>query len=1203
MVASLLARRIKSVLAALLIAASIIPTQALQALTATPATYSVSRHATSALANHEFRFVTPTGVDAASDTILLTYDTDFSFGSIAVGDIDVFHGPSTGLETGETLAASAAAGTWGVAISSNTITFTAPTDAALGEVSANDIVTIRIGTNASGGTNQITNPASAQQARIFLAGTFGDSNTVSVPIVGNDTVTVTATVTASTTGGGGGGGGSGDTVAPQLFNVQVINITSSTASVIWGTDESSDSAVEYGLLISYGSGTVSNSSFVINHQIDLSSLSPSTTYHFRVSSRDGASNLAVSGDYTFTTLGDTTAPVIFNVQVVDITDTSARVTWQTNEPTNSRVDYGTSTSYGLWLDDPGFVFSHSIVITGLTPLTLYNFNVTSNDAAGNAATSPNGTFTTTGDATPPANPFNFDATGGDSVVFLTWDLPPDPDLAGVRIVRRTDTFPTGPLDGTLVFTGLATSTNDTNVTNGITYYYGIFAFDSNNNYSSGALDSATPQGSFQPENTPAACSNGIDDDGDGDVDCIDSECAVLPICAGPQPENTPAACSNGVDDDQDGAIDCQDSECVPLQICAVPPQPTPENTNPLCSNAGDDDQDGLIDCADPGCVGLPVCAVTPPIIPPVEPIPSQPTSTPGGAIIVISPEFYGAGGTVQFIPDASREFGAPAGSAVLVVVPITGLGATPEQAFVTVGGSSYNLVLSPDGTSYRGTFIAPPAGTYPVSVAMTFEGGGAAVSNFSLLTQGGGQVVREGLGGLTDEPVPGANVTLFVEVGGIWQIWNSAPYGQANPQLTGSNGGFIFVVPNGRYYVQVEKEGFRTAVSVPRTITKGVFGELIGLIEIPPSFQDIVTSTLPLPEKAVEIVKNIVEQVGFVGTIIRSIIQQPIVQETVEQTVSPALLGIGILNVASALPLFNSLAFLQYLFTQPLLLLGRRRRKKWGVVYNSLSKQPIELAIVRLLHHESGLVVQTSVTDKYGRYSFAPKPGVYRLEVVKPGFVFPTQHLKDKQQDVDYLDLYHGLTIEVSKDEVIAANIPVDPVVAEETPRRVIFKKTLRIVQQNLSLVTVVASTIALLIIPSLQVALLTLSQVGLYLLFRRLAAPVSAKEWGIVFDALSRKPIDRVVVRIFDKKFNKLLETQVTDANGKYGFFVRRNVYYVTAEKTGYQKYISPDIDLTDKDEALVDQNIGMKTPVASVPTPPRTDSSPSLRGSTKQS
>jgi hypothetical protein len=112
---------------------------------------------------------------------------------------------------------------------------------------------------------------------------------------------------------------------------------------------------------------------------------------------------------------------------------------------------------------------------------------------------------------------------------------------------------------------------------------------------------------------------------------------------------------------------------------------------------------------------------------------------------------------------------------------------------------------------------------------------------------------------------------------------------------------------------------------------------------------------------------------------------------------------------------------------------------------------------------------------------------------------------------------------------------------------------------------------------PGIPTAVAVLVQVGLYLLFRRLALPRPVKNWGSAVDAKTRKPLGGVVVRIFDKKFNKLLETQVTGNGGTYGFFVRRSVYYVTAEKSGYQTYTSVDIDLTKMDETLVDWPISL--------------------------
>ena len=66
--------------------------------------------------------------------------------------------------------------------------------------------------------------------------------------------------------------------------------------------------------------------------------------------------------------------------------------------------------------------------------------------------------------------------------------------------------------------------------------------------------------------------------------------------------------------------------------------------------------------------------------------------------------------------------------------------------------------------------------------------------------------------------------------------------------------------------------------------------------------------------------------------------------------------------------------------------IGRRRRKKWGVIYNALTKLPVDLAIVRLMD-QSGKVIRSVVTDKEGRY-FIVGEGVYRVAVMKNGFVF-----------------------------------------------------------------------------------------------------------------------------------------------------------------------------------------------------------------------
>jgi len=99
-------------------------------------------------------------------------------------------------------------------------------------------------------------------------------------------------------------GGGPDTTPPVISSVSA-NPGSTGATITWITDEPSTSQVEYGETTSYGYATPEDTSLVTNHSVTLSGLSPSTLYHFRVKSKDASNNLAVSGDYTFTTTSAT----------------------------------------------------------------------------------------------------------------------------------------------------------------------------------------------------------------------------------------------------------------------------------------------------------------------------------------------------------------------------------------------------------------------------------------------------------------------------------------------------------------------------------------------------------------------------------------------------------------------------------------------------------------------------------------------------------------------------------------------------------------------------------------------------------------------------------------------------------------------------------------------------------------------------------
>ncbi|MGI8967170.1 MAG: GH25 family lysozyme, partial [Limisphaerales bacterium] len=126
--------------------------------------------------------------------------------------------------------------------------------------------------------------------------------------------------------------------APVISGVSAVNISSGGATITWSTDINSDSVVDYGLTTSYGT-TVSNGTMVVSHSVNLSGLSASTTYHYRVKSKNGSGQLSTSGDFTFTTLASGQVADI----IIDNNSATVVGTWSTG--TGSTDKYGADYRY------------------------------------------------------------------------------------------------------------------------------------------------------------------------------------------------------------------------------------------------------------------------------------------------------------------------------------------------------------------------------------------------------------------------------------------------------------------------------------------------------------------------------------------------------------------------------------------------------------------------------------------------------------------------------------------------------------------------------------------------------------------------------------------------------------------------------------------------------------------------------------------
>lgn len=102
----------------------------------------------------------------------------------------------------------------------------------------------------------------------------------------------------------------------------------------------------------------------------------------------------------------------------------------------------------------------------------------------------------------------------------------------------------------------------------------------------------------------------------------------------------------------------------------------------------------------------------------------------------------------------------------------------------------------------------------------------------------------------------------------------------------------------------------------------------------------------------------------------------------------------------------------------------QKRRRPWGVVYDSVTKEPLDPAYVQLFTTDNK-VIQEAITDLDGRYGFLAPEGRYSLTVNKSNYIFPSTYRPLLGQDVLYSNLYYGE--EFTVEDTVVRDVPMDP--------------------------------------------------------------------------------------------------------------------------------------------------------------------------------
>jgi peroxiredoxin/chitodextrinase len=186
-----------------------------------------------------------------------------------------------------------------------------------------------------------------------------------------------------------------DITPPVIQKVSISDITEANAVMTWQTNEPATSQVEiWDSNVSVS--TELDGTLVANHSATLTDLKPNTRYRFTVISKDKHGN-KTNLEIELTTPPQPYVPplVISELKISNITDFSATITWQTDRPATSQMEYGETDSYGSIASaskEPAT--KHSITLIGLKPKNSYHFIVKSKDTFGTEAASEDRTFIT-----------------------------------------------------------------------------------------------------------------------------------------------------------------------------------------------------------------------------------------------------------------------------------------------------------------------------------------------------------------------------------------------------------------------------------------------------------------------------------------------------------------------------------------------------------------------------------------------------------------------------------------------------------------------------------------------------------------------------------------------------------------------------------------------------------------------------------------
>jgi hypothetical protein len=323
-----------------------------------------------------------------------------------------------------------------------------------------------------------------------------------------------------------------------------------------------------------------------------------------------------------------------------------------------------------------------------------------------------------------------------------------------------------------------------------------------------------------------------------------------------------------------------------------------------------------------------------------------------------------------------------------------------------------------------------------------------------------------------------------------------------------------------------------------------------GLVRIPGAFVVSAKPTLTsmIPTSVTEFVANVTRAV-----------EEPV------RIITPVAAPVGVaVGAAQGVIIATNVGSFYDLYLVLLKLLGlltgifrRKKKEPWGVVYDSVTKRPLDPAYIVAQGRQTGKSDGEAITDLDGRYGFILKPGEYVIQANKTHYKFPSEKLKGHSKDELYDNLYFGKPFAVNEGGIIEYNIPLDPIEFDWNEFAKNQDKVFKVYSQK-ERIRIIAfnvvfffgfglSLFTLILTPSLINAAI----IGVYaamLIFQIVWR--ATHHLTRVLSGRSHAPIPFAIIRVWAPGLDTVVKKVVADEHGRFYLLVSPGNYYVTVEE-----------------------------------------------------